>query len=78
LLDLSESGARLLLRAGVELGTVAELELAGRGQARSFRVMARVVSCTPAQDGSGFQVGVVFQRKLAQGLLGTLVESHYY
>ncbi|MFQ3649662.1 MAG: PilZ domain-containing protein [Gemmataceae bacterium] len=62
LLDLSESGVRLLLREPMELGQEFELMLEGPGS-RPKRHLARVVWCVAAQDGS-YVIGAKFDKYL--------------
>jgi hypothetical protein len=61
--DLSESGARLVLKALVAKGDEVELTLTGQGHLRPIKVVADVVRFEPL-DGQRCRVGLRFQRLL--------------
>jgi hypothetical protein len=62
-LDVSEAGARLLLKEELPVGHEFEVILESPGS-RSVKVLARVVWSVPAADGT-FVVGTVFQARLS-------------
>jgi hypothetical protein len=67
LLQVSETGALLVLRAALEPRQEVTLLLEGRGHLRPVRIPGIVVWCSPAPDdpSSGtFRVGVEFQKRL--------------
>ena len=64
LLDISETGARLLLRQSIEPGRRVELRLHGWGHVSPLAVVAQVIWCEPAKDGM-FRIGVRFEQHLS-------------
>jgi hypothetical protein len=62
-LDISESGIRLLVRQSLAEGQEIELGLTGPGQGRTQRLLATVVWCVPAADGRCC-IGARFERTL--------------
>lgn len=68
-LDLSETGARLLLKQEVPAGR--EIEVRLEGNSRSVKALARVVWSVPAADGS-FCAGAEFAKPLAYAELSAL------
>jgi hypothetical protein len=63
LLDVSETGARLLVKTGLTPGRGVELGLLGVGHLRPVVRACRVVWCVAAADGS-FCVGLSFEKPL--------------
>ena len=74
-LDLSETGARFLLATEVTPNWHAEVTFQVAGQPRPFRLTARIVWCTPAPDGSGFQAGIQFRQRLSLGVLRAIASE---
>jgi hypothetical protein len=62
--DLSESGARLVVEVPLEKGQEVELNLQGQSHPRPVKLPA-VVAWTAAVEGGNYSVGVTFQRRLA-------------
>ena len=62
-LDISESGVRLLLKAPLDVHQDVEVNLLGPGKGRPFKVLADVIWCVAAADGT-FCVGARFQKAL--------------
>ena len=62
--DLSESGARLVVKVPLEKGQEVEVNLQGQSQARPVKLPAVVVWVTPLPD-STYSAGVAFQRRLS-------------
>jgi hypothetical protein len=62
-LDISETGVRLVAKAALAKGQEIEVSLMGPGQSRPFKVMAEVVWCSAAADGT-FCMGARFQKRL--------------
>jgi hypothetical protein len=63
LLDLSQTGARLLVKSALPLKQPVELELYGVAYPKTVRIEALVVHCAPTQEGA-YHVGVRFERYL--------------
>jgi hypothetical protein len=63
LLDVSESGARLLLKEGLAAGNEVSVSLEGPNHRRPVLRLGHVVWCVPAADGA-YCVGVNFQKSL--------------
>jgi hypothetical protein len=63
-LDLSENGARLVVKVLLEKGQEVEVNLQGQSQPRPLKLPAVVVWATPLPDGT-YSVGVTFQRRLS-------------
>jgi hypothetical protein len=72
LLNVSQAGARFLLRSEVKPKWQMEVTFRAPKQLRPFRVLGRVVWCTPMADSSGYDVGITFRQPLALGLLGMI------
>ena len=70
LLDLSERGARLLLKAKVVVGQEVEIHLGGQSNA-PVKQVAQVVWVVPAEGGH-FCVGCNFQKSLPYAALSSL------
>jgi hypothetical protein len=62
--DLSESGARLVVKVPLEKGQEVEVHLQGQSQSRPIKLPAVVVWAVPQQDGT-YSAGVSFQRRLS-------------
>jgi len=62
-LDVSESGLRLLVKGPLSPGDEVEISLEGTAQAKPFKMTAQVAWALPTADGS-YCVGVKFQRDL--------------
>lgn len=68
-LDLSETGIRIVLKSALPTGQEIEVSLQGPYHCRPFKVLARVMWCVEAADGT-FCVGAHFQKGLCySGLL---------
>jgi hypothetical protein len=61
-LNVSETGVRLLLMAGLPRGQEVTLNLQGQDQLRPVRVLGNVAWCQP--EGEQWHVGVEFQKRL--------------
>jgi len=72
LLDVSRSGARLLVRSELEKGTVVQIALPWPTKAQQPAETATVAWCVAAANGA-FCVGVQFQRVLSEEELGQVV-----
>jgi hypothetical protein len=66
LLDVSETGVRVRVRESLENGKPVEIQLTGLAHPRPFKLLARVIWCVPAADGS-FCVGARFDKGLRYG-----------
>jgi hypothetical protein len=67
LLEVSETGALLVLRAALEPRQEVTLLLQGQGHQRPVRMSGRVVWCGPTSDGAepaSFRAGVEFEKRL--------------
>jgi hypothetical protein len=71
-LDLSETGVRLLVKTALGERQEVELGLLGLGHQRPLKLIGDVVWCVEAGDG-GHCVGVRFQRRLPYGDFQCLV-----
>jgi len=69
-LDVSEAGARLLLKEELPVGHEFEVILDSPGS-RSVKILARVIWSVPAADGT-FVVGTAFQARLSYADLHAL------
>jgi hypothetical protein len=74
LLDVSRSGARLLLRSQLAPGAHVAVGLPWPGRARQDTLAATVAWCLPIATG-GFCVGVQFHRLLSDALLEQVVTN---
>jgi hypothetical protein len=63
LLELSQTGASLLLKSALEPNQSVEVELFGVGYPKTVRVEARVVRCAATPEGA-YHVGLRFERNL--------------
>ena len=63
LLDLAETGARLVVKDALLPGREVSLSLAGQSTLRPIPRVGNVAWCVPAADGT-FCVGVSFQKRL--------------
>lgn len=73
-LDVSETGIRLLVKAGFKEKQEIEVLLSGAGQTQHATLLANVVWCVPAADGN-FCIGARFQKPLPYGVLQLLTTS---
>jgi Tfp pilus assembly protein PilZ len=67
LLDVSETGALLVLRAYLEAGQEVTLLLEGQGHLRPIRLLGKVAWCTPQTEktpSETFRAGIVFDKHL--------------
>jgi PilZ domain len=71
LLDISENGIRMVLKAGVAKGQEVEISCQGGGSARPTRCQATVAWALPLEDGTCC-VGLNFQSPLPYGLIQRL------
>ncbi len=71
ILDISQSGARLLLRAAVPIGKEVEVQLLGRGEARPVKLLAQVVWIA-ATENERYAAGLRFNKILAYAELSRL------
>jgi hypothetical protein len=72
LLDVSQTGARLLVTQELTAGREVEVGLLGAGQTRRTIRAAHVVWCVATAEG-GFCVGLRFQKPLAEADLQLLL-----
>jgi hypothetical protein len=63
LIDVSEQGARLVVKEAIDNGRIVELRMYGKGDNRPVIVLGKVVRCEPTADGS-FSLGVRFDRHI--------------
>jgi hypothetical protein len=73
-LDISETGASLLLKAAFKAGEQMELQLESTIQRRPIRLRATVIWCVAAQDDR-WMVGVKFQGTVRYADLNDLARS---
>jgi hypothetical protein len=66
LLDASETGVRLLVKAALEKGQEVEVSVQGAGQARPLKTPGRVIWCVATADGP-FCVGIHLQKPIQYG-----------
>lgn len=64
LLDLSETGALLLIKEALEKGREVSLALEQVGTGRTFKRVGIVAWSAPLPDGKSFRAGVAFQKRL--------------
>ena len=64
LLDVSETGARLMVKQALEPGREVSIGLEGQSSIRPIPRVAVVAWCVAAADGA-FCTGVIFQKRLA-------------
>jgi hypothetical protein len=64
LVDLSESGACLIVQAALDPGREVSVGMEGQSHSRPLLRVGNVVWCKPAEAGA-FLVGVSFQKRLA-------------
>ena len=69
-LDISETGVRLVVSEEMALGREFELELEGPGS-RPLKMLANVVWCIKTENG-GYCIGACFQKVLPYATLGAL------
>lgn len=63
ILDLSETGIRLVVKEALQEKQEVEVILTAQGSVREFKHVGRVVWCVPAVDGS-FCIGVEFEKRI--------------
>jgi hypothetical protein len=63
ILDISETGVRLVVKSAFERNQEIEVGILSQHQNRPVKILANVVWCIPAADGN-FCVGASFQRSL--------------
>ncbi len=66
LLDISEAGVRLILKAGLNFGDEVEIVIRDFGPSNSIKRVGDVMWCLPLQDGR-FCVGVRFEKWISFG-----------
>src|SRR5262245_66304704 len=71
LLDISETGARLLVKEPLKVGQEVEVSLSAPAGFREVKVLARVVWGLATADGA-YCVGVQFEKRLAYAALQDL------
>jgi hypothetical protein len=71
ILDVSETGIRLVSKRALEAGNEVEVSLEGVGQSRTTKILARVIWCAALADGNHC-VGARFQKPIAYGVLQSL------
>ena len=71
MLDVSETGIRLVLKKAAAVGQEVEVGLEGVGDHRPAKVAARVIWCAALADGS-YCIGARFLKALPYGLLHAL------
>lgn len=71
-LDISETGARLSLKASVKKGEEVEVKLYSANRRQPFTVMADVMWCSPMENDR-CTAGVQFQHRLKYGDFALLV-----
>lgn len=64
LLDISQSGARILLKEMIDLGKEVELGFSAYGLSGRLKVCGNIVWVVPMEDGT-CAVGIAFQKRLA-------------
>jgi hypothetical protein len=63
ILDVSETGVRLILKREFPIGSEVEVSLEGTSNRRAIRRVAEVIWSVPTQDGN-YCVGVAFRKPL--------------
>lgn len=63
--DVSEEGARLLVKEDLPTGTELEICLVGVGMAKRVAVVGNVMWCKP--EASHFSIGVKFRERMSYG-----------
>jgi hypothetical protein len=71
-LDLSESGVRMLVSQPLEPGEAVTVSLEGHGHNRPLRLTAKVIWCVPSSDGTHC-VGIYFDKRLPYADLTRMV-----
>jgi hypothetical protein len=74
LLDVSQTGSRLVVTAPLEKGQQVEVTLEGIGGRRPVKLLASVVWCVPAADGN-YCVGCTFEKRVSYLDLSSLVSG---
>jgi hypothetical protein len=72
LLDISESGVRLLIKSGLDPGQEVNLSLEGITHKRPLKATGKIVWCVAAQDGS-FCVGIRLEKYLPYQEISKLI-----
>ena len=75
LLDLSETGASLLLREAVDVAQEVEITFSAPGFSRPLKLLASVIRCEPSADGY-VRAGVHFQKPVSYRDLHRLTPIH--
>jgi hypothetical protein len=73
-IDLSQTGAGLILRETIPLGQEAQLEILGSAMGRPIKVIADVVWCCADSDGR-FRAGLHFRKPLEYSAWQTLTHQ---
>jgi hypothetical protein len=63
IVDLSQTGVRLIVKTALERGQEMELSLLAPGISRPFKTVATVAWCVTAADGT-YRVGAQFRRRM--------------
>jgi hypothetical protein len=63
-LDTSETGVRLMVGTALDSGQEIEVQIVGPARGRASKLLADVVWCVPAADGT-FCVGARFRKRLS-------------
>ena len=71
LLDVAETGVRMVLRSSLEVGQEVEVTLLGPGQAKPLRQLAEVAWCVETADNR-YCMGACFQGRLTFAELQSL------
>ena len=64
ILDVSETGIRLLVKSALDTGGEIEVELLGVNHRRPLKAMAHVIWCVETTNGT-YCVGAQFRRRLS-------------
>jgi hypothetical protein len=72
-LDISETGIRLMVKSALDKGNETEVSIAGYGQSRPVKLPADVVWAVQAADGT-YCIGARFQKRLTYAELGHLTK----
>ena len=65
ILDVSETGLRLVTKAAIEQGQEVEVTLVGPTQGRPVKLLGNVVWCRPGDTEGVYTVGARFQKRLS-------------
>lgn len=72
ILDVSETGVRMVLKAPARIGQEIEVALEAPGDRRTTKIVAQVVWCVETADGQ-YCVGAHFTKPISYGSLQALV-----